>query len=186
MDELVEHWAVLDDEVERVGECIEPPSAERVMRMVSSVLHTAEASWFAAVAVRLPAEVRAWLMALVAADGADGTEDGEVADPGRESVLALVKTVPENVRLESMLREIRRLTAIRAIVPTASLFADVAPRVLASWPQRAAVVFPSHLRRREREVTDALVDLLIATVHRIGARGSRLAIGTTVPAGVVR
>jgi hypothetical protein len=94
--------------------------------------------------------------------------------------------MPGNVSLESMLREIRKLTAIRAIGLPAWLFADVAPKVLASWRQRAAVQSPSHLRRRsdeaaatllsallvgrEREVTDSLVDLLIATVHRIGAR----------------
>ncbi|WBP92110.1 hypothetical protein [Kitasatospora cathayae] len=68
-------------------------------------------------------------------------------------------------------------------------FADVAPRVLTGWRQRAVVESPSHLRRRspesavtllaallverEREVTDCLVDLLIATVHRIGARAEQ-------------
>jgi len=29
------------------------------------------------------------------------------------------------------------------------------------------------LREREREMTDTLVDLLIATVHRVGARAER-------------
>src|SRR5664279_4518416 len=69
------------------------------------------------------------------------------------------------------------------------LFVDVAPRVLAGWRTRAAVEAPSHLRRhaplltvtllaalvhqREREIIDTLVELLIATVHRIGARAER-------------
>lgn len=101
--------------------------------------------------------------------------------------------MPGNVSLESMLREIAMPEAIRAVGLPGDLFADVAPKVLASWRQRAAVESPSHLRRRspqtaltllaallaallaecEREVTDALVDLLIATVHRIGARAER-------------
>jgi len=71
----------------------------------------------------------------------------------------------------------------------AGLFADVAPRILDDWRARAAVEAPSHLRRhpqpltvtllaalvhqREREITDTLVELLIATVHRIGARAER-------------
>jgi len=69
------------------------------------------------------------------------------------------------------------------------LFADVAPKVLDNCRVRAAVEAPSHLRRhaaplrvtllaalvhqREREITDTLVELLIATVHRIGARAER-------------
>jgi hypothetical protein len=107
-------------------------------------------------------------------------------------VLALVKSVPGNVSLESVLTEIRKLTAIRAAGLPPGLFADVAPKVVSGWRARAAVESPSHLRRRlpnspqsavtllaallaerEREVTDTLADLLIATVHRIGARAER-------------
>ncbi|MFE7113315.1 hypothetical protein ACFU98_44090 [Streptomyces sp. NPDC057575] len=63
---------------------------------------------------------------------------------------------------------------------------DVAPKVVAGWRARVAVESPSHLRthpvalrvtllaallhEREREITDTLVELLISTVHRIGAR----------------
>jgi hypothetical protein len=107
-------------------------------------------------------------------------------------VLALIKSVPGNVSLESMLTEIRKLAAIRAVGLRPGLFADVAPKVVSGWRARAAAKSPSHLRRRlpnspqsavtllaallaerEREVTDSLVDLLIATVHRIGARAER-------------
>nr|WP_228287259.1 hypothetical protein [Rhodococcus ruber] len=60
---------------------------------------------------------------------------------------------------------------------------------MAGWRAQAMVESPSHLRAhsraktltllaallhtRHREVTDALVDLLIATVHRVGARAER-------------
>ncbi|WP_404870768.1 Tn3 family transposase [Kitasatospora griseola] len=113
----------------------------------------------------------------------EATEGTEEDDQDGESVLALVKAMPGNVSLESMLQEIRKLRAIRAIGLPSGLFVDVAPKVLASWRQRAVVESPSHLRRRspesallverEREVTDCLVDLLIATVHRIGARAEQ-------------
>lgn len=171
------------------GEFIEPPAPDRITRMVRSALHTAEETWFTTITARLAPDVRARVMGLVAeAGGMEGVEqDG--ADEDGESVLALVKAMPGNVSLGSMLREIRKLNSIRAIGLPAGLFADVAPKVLASWRQRAAVESPSHLRRRseeaavtllaallverEREVTDSLVDLLIATVHRIGARAER-------------
>lgn len=82
--------------------------------------------------------------------------------------------------------EIRKLTAARTIELPPGLFADVAPKVPASWRARAAVEGPSHMRthpreltvlllaalvhEREQEITDTLVELLIATVHRIKAR----------------
>jgi hypothetical protein len=131
---------------------------------------------------RLPGEVAARLRALVAAEVLE-------EDSGEESVLALIKSVPGNVSLDSMLTEIRKLRAVRAIGLPPGLFADVAPRVLASWRSRAAVESPSHLRThpeplmltllaallhaRLQEITDTLVELLISTVHRIGARADR-------------
>ena len=178
-------------------ERIEPPAADRVTRMVRSALHTAEEAWFAAISARIDAPTQARVLGLVAADTEDGYDDGDFGDLGDVadaeddggSVLSLIKSMPGNVSLESMLREIRKLTAIRALGLPAGLFADVSPKVLASWRARAAVESPSHLRRRapevavtllaalvaerEREVTDSLVDLLIATVHRIGARAER-------------
>lgn len=118
-------------------ESIEPPTPDRNTRMVRSALHTAEETWFAHIPARLTTEVRARILALVAtADDAEEEQDGAEAEDS-DSVLALVKAMPGNVSLESMLREIRKLTAIRAIGLPASLLADVAPKVLASWRQRA-------------------------------------------------
>jgi hypothetical protein len=92
--------------------------------------------------------------------------------------------------------EVRKLQAVRAVGLPPGLFADAAPKVVSGWRTRAAVESPSHLRRRlgkspqttvtllaallwkrEREVTDSLVDLLIATVHRVA---------NTAPQPVVR
>ncbi|WP_413102532.1 hypothetical protein [Streptomyces sp. Inha503] len=92
--------------------------------------------------------MQAQALALVAeAEDAGETEPSEV-DSGddEESVLSLIRAMPGNVSLESMLREIRKLRSIRAIGLPATLFADVAPKVLSSWRQRAAVESPSHLR----------------------------------------
>ena len=80
-----------------------------------------------------------------------------------------------------LVSKIRKLEAVRSIELPDGLFADVAPKVLAAWRARAAVEAPSHMRthprelavlllaalvhERERELTDTLVELLIATVH---------------------
>lgn len=174
-------------------EQVEVPTPARVLRMVRSALTAAEESWFARIEERCGPQVCARLLGLVTDDNQDGG-DGRRAGLGSDedeagSMLSLIKAMPGNVSLESMLTEIRKLTAIRAVGLPPGLFADVAPKVLAGWRARAVVESPSHLRRRspdsavtllgallverEREVTDSLVDLLIATVHRIGARAER-------------
>lgn len=161
---------------------IEPPSPGRIDRIVRSAVHQAEIALTTRIAARLSPATSERLRLLVTA-----AEHGE--DEVEDSVLALVKSDPGNVSLESMLTEIKKLRAVRAIELPAGLFADVAPKVLTEWRARAAVESPSHLRShpdalklallaalmhtREREITDTLVDLLISTVHRINARADR-------------
>jgi TnpA family transposase len=161
---------------------IELPTPDRVERIVRSGLHQAEKILAERIAGRLPADARARLLALVAVPDADVDE----ADP---SALALIKASAGNVSLSSMLTEISRLEAVRAVGLPAGLFADVAPKVLAGWRARAAVESPSHLREhsdeltltllaalvycRTSEVTDALVTLLLRIVHAIEARADR-------------
>jgi len=166
------------------AERIEPPTAGRVLRMVRSALRTAEQSWVLRISERLDPVVTARLMDLLAESD---EEDQTGARPA--SVLGLIKSAPGNVSLDSMMVEIAKLEAVRAVGLPGCLFADVAPKVLEGWRARAVVEAPSHLRRharpltvtllaalvhrREQEITDTLVDLLIATVHRIGARAER-------------
>lgn len=171
------------------SERIEPPTASRITRIVRSALHQAEVTLSYRIAGRLSPAAVDRLEELVAVDAdLDVDEDNSITE-AEESVMELVKAVPGNVSLESMLAEIRKLRAVRAISLPPDLFADVAPKVLASWRIRAAVESPSHLRdhpielrltllaallyAREREITDTLVDLLISTVHRVNARADR-------------
>jgi hypothetical protein len=104
----------------------------------------------------------------------------------RREVFARIRTDPGNVSLDTRLEEVFKRAAIRAIDLPVGLFVDVSPKMLTAWPSRAAIETPSLLREhpepvklpllaaylhcREREITDLLVDLLIATVHRINAR----------------
>jgi len=171
-------------------ERIEPPAAGRVERIVRSALHTGEMTLTERIAARLDGPIAARIEALVDDDVADDVDDGADGDEAvARPVLATIKQAPGNVSLESMLTEIDRLRAVRAIGLPAGLFDDVAPKVVAGWRARTAVEWPSHLREhprplrltllaallhaREREITDILIDLVIATVHRIGARAEK-------------
>src|ERR1017187_3207388 len=104
------------------AEQIEPPAPDRVTRIVRSAPHNAEETWFAVIASRVGAAGATGRVSALA--GAD--------DDDQDSVLALVKSVPGNVSLNSMLTEIRKLLAIRAIGLPPGLFADVAPKVVSS------------------------------------------------------
>ena len=180
--------------VELLAHCweerIEPPGRTRVERILASALYQGEETLFAGVTSRLPPEVATRLVTLIVAGGDGEDDEGRAGIGGGPSVLALIKTDPGNVSLESMLTEIDKLLAVRAVGVPAEVFADVAPRVLAGWRAQAAVESPSHLRAhpnpaktltllaallhiREREITDTLVELLIATVHRINARAEK-------------
>lgn len=167
------------------AERIEPPTPGRLLRMVRSALRTAEQGWMALIAERIGPVVSAALLALVEPVEDDEDED----DVGPSTLLGVIKASPGSVSLESMMTEIGKLVAVRGLKLPPGLFSDVAPKVLDGWRARAAVEAPSHLRRhppqmtvmllaalmyqRERELTDTLVELLIATVHRIGARAER-------------
>ncbi|MFF2518261.1 Tn3 family transposase [Streptomyces sp. NPDC058086] len=173
------------------AESIEPPTSGRCDRIVAAALRAAEESLTALISSRMTVESIERIVALVAgadqddAGPAGGGTEGEDAPP----VLAKVKEAPGNVSLETMLTEIDKLLAVRAIGLPPDLFVDVAPKVVAGWRARAAVESPSHLRthpvplrvtllaallhEREREITDTLVELLISTVHRIGARAEK-------------
>ncbi|MER6314417.1 Tn3 family transposase [Streptomyces sp. NPDC001581] len=173
-------------------ESIEPPTPRRCDRIVATALRAAEEALTVRISSRLTAESVERITALVAGGaaqddeaGPDGGIDGEDGPP----VLGKIKEAPGNVSLETMLTEIDKLLAVRAVALPPDLFIDVAPKVVAGWRARAAVESPSHLRthpvplrvtllaallyEREREITDTLVELLISTVHRIGARAEK-------------
>ncbi|MEV4419801.1 DUF4158 domain-containing protein [Patulibacter sp. NPDC049589] len=163
---------------EFVVQRIEPPSEGRLDRIVRSALRRGEAHLCERVVSRLGPTASARLEELLGNDG----DDIAVA-------LAEIRGAPGAVSLNTLLAEIRRLRAARAIGLPEALFVDIAPAVVKRWCAQASVESPSHLRRhrqelgltllaslihvREREITDTLIDLLISTVHRIGARADR-------------
>jgi hypothetical protein len=89
------------------GERIEPPTGGRIDRIVRSALRQAEVTLSSRIAARLPEPTSVRLEGPV-------SEIGDAADDA-ESVLALVKSDPGNVSLESMPTEIRKLRAVRTI-----------------------------------------------------------------------
>jgi len=166
---------------------IEPPTPERVERLVRSALRTNEEEFCALVLGKLSPQILDNLDALIATGDKQAT-DLENNDFTR-SVFYQLKTDPGAARLISIYAEVEKLTTIRQIGLPPDLFQNTAPAIVEDYRQRAATEPPRELRRhppamrctllaafcllREQEITDNLVDLLINIVHRIGARAER-------------
>jgi hypothetical protein len=91
--------------------------------------------------------------------------------------------------LDSLLRSIAQLRRLRSLTLPTALLGTVSPQVLRSYQRRIAAEEAYELRRhpvplrmllltvfchyRRQELTDRLVDLLAALVHRIGARAEQ-------------
>ncbi|ONM47892.1 MULTISPECIES: Tn3 family transposase [Nocardia] len=163
------------------AEKLEPPTPGRIDRLVGSARSTFDQRFCARTMSRLGAASVQALNELVA----------ETATPlasGR-NLLAELKSDPGKVSLETLLREIEKLTAVRSLKLPAELFADASEKLVDAWRARAARMFPSDLRdapepvrltllavlcwMRSSEITDALVDLLISLVLRINTRADR-------------
>lgn len=172
---------------------LEPPAPKRVERLVRSALRTYEDQVHQQVLEQLGPTGLAQIDGLLATtpEGEVETADAAPADPRDPGRLSLrdLKADPGRVSLESVLTQIARLRRVRQVALPETVFAGVAPHLVQAYRQRAAAEPPSELRAhaeavratlvaalcllRRQEITDGLIDLLLATVHKIGARAER-------------
>jgi hypothetical protein len=155
---------------------IEPPG--RVERIVAAARARADRVFCGQTVARLGEVCARRLLELVA----EGNEDGT-------ALLASLKRDPGAVGLDSLLTEITKLTSVRQLALPDGLFADRSEKLVAAWRARAIKMYPSDFRdsgedvritllaalwvSRQAEITDALVELLVALVHKINARAER-------------
>jgi TnpA family transposase len=168
---------------------IEPPTPDRITRIVRTAVRAYEDDRVAAIHGRLTPATRVSLDELLQPVGPDRTGDAEevaVPDGRPDAPLIHLRAGPGRASVASLRDELARLGTIRQIGLPADLFTDWSPQELEACRQRVAVEAPHELRRhpeaprhvwlaayahlRGRAVTDTLVDLLIETVHHIGAR----------------
>ncbi|MGP0085535.1 MAG: DUF4158 domain-containing protein [Steroidobacteraceae bacterium] len=170
---------------------IEPPGADRIERIVRAALHAYDERFCADIHRQLPSDTRKRLDALLrpaaAAEQtipADDEPDGPVP-----AVLMHLRSDPGGPGVNSLQAELAKLDLVRKLGLPADLFAHARSHDVERYSQRVAVEAPYELRRhaepfrltalaafahlRGRSLTDGLVDLLIETIHRIGAHAER-------------
>ena len=181
--------------VERLETCcreqrLVPPSARRLDRIARAALREYDDRIHAEIHGRLPATTARRLDALLRS-GDEAAVPGDADPPPRPApaVLLQLRDSPGPPTLASVRETLAKLARVRDIALPAGLFDGASARDIERWRQRVAVEAPHELRRhapekrltwlaafvctRTASVTDDLVDLLIDTVHRIGARAER-------------
>ncbi|MFF8730983.1 DUF4158 domain-containing protein [Streptomyces sp. NPDC015171] len=157
---------------------IEPPGRTRVEKVLVAARGKWEKTFCAHTIGHLGEAGTARLLSLVAEDNEAGT-----------ALLAALKRDPGAVGLASLLTEIAKLNDVRKLGLPDGLFTDCSEKLVAAWRARAIKMYPSDFRdtaqdvritllatlcsSRQAEITDALVDLLVALVHKINARAER-------------
>ena len=168
---------------------IEPPTPDRVARIIRAAVRAYEDRRHAAVHARLMLDMRARLDALLEPAGpedAKGADDKMMPEGRTDAPLIHLRTGPGRASGASLRDELARLNTIRQLGLPADLFTEWSQQELETGRQRVAVEAPHELRRhleaarhvwlaayahlRGRAVTDTLADLLIETMHHIGAR----------------
>ncbi|MFH8628023.1 Tn3 family transposase [Streptomyces vietnamensis] len=157
---------------------IEPPGRTRVEKVLVAARGKWEKTFCARTIGSLGEAGTVRLLSLVAEDNEAGT-----------ALLAALKRDPGAVGLDSLLTDITKLNGVRRLGLPDGLFADCSEKLVAAWRARAIKMYPSDFRdtsedvritllaalcsSRQAEITDALVDLLVALVHKINARAER-------------
>jgi TnpA family transposase len=164
---------------------IEPPSEDRIERLVRSAITSHEEKLCAMISARLDEATRRRLDELLELDRRDNVR---TLDP-EATVLNALRADAGKAGVKSIETEVAKLACLRALGLPADLFAGIAPMMVRAYRQRAAVEEPYELRRhpepvrmallaaftclRAQEIVDTLVDLLVQTVHRIGAHAEK-------------
>ncbi len=173
---------------------IEPPTPERIERIVRSAIRRFEAKFCEKTAEKLSSSVRTKLDELLKttldADNLEASEEIESENPhNTPSPLAVLKSDPGRLGLDSLISEAAKLKQLRQLELPDNLFGGISTKVLLLYKQRVAVEPPRELRRhpekrrytllsafcwlRSQEITDKLVEILIQIIHRINARAER-------------
>lgn len=173
---------------------IEPPTPKQVDRLIKSVIHRHEQTFFTETSAQLSETIRANLRQLVykkeelTSDMDLEENDGD--DPHRYPIHDL-KSGAGDAKVNNIKKVADRLKLLQEIGLPPDLFVGIPLRFLRQYQQQTAVESISHLRRREkeqgdkpqtytmlaafawvrqREITDQLVDLFIRVLKDIRLR----------------
>lgn len=168
---------------------VEPPTPDRLDRLVRSALHTVDERIATQTLVRLPDTTRVRLQALLRPDAlALMVVEKDGGGRGR-SPLADLKADPGPLTIATVEQEIAKLDLLRQLELPPNLFDDVASKHVETYRQRVMAEELHELHRhpdpvrytllaafgwlRSRELIDTLGELLMDMIHHLGTKAER-------------
>jgi hypothetical protein len=170
---------------------LEPPAAHRVDRIVRAAIRAHDERFCAGILGRLDLSTRERLEALLRPAGNQSEDDlpPDQTTGMMPALLLWLRGDPGKPSLASVRDALAKLELIRGIGLAADLFDGVLPHELERYRRRVTAEAPYELRRHPpaarlawlaafghlhgRTLTDDVADLLIETIHHIGARAER-------------
>ena len=166
---------------------LEPPASDHLDRIIRSAVHGFETQQQAAIHARLSARNKAAIDRLLAGEEAD--PDEVRSEESTTISFSNLKTDPGKANLDSLLVAIAKLKYIDDIGLVPEIFQDVPAKFIEQFRQRCATESIRELRRhpdairysmvamfcwrRQQQLTDALIDLLLQVIHNLGARAEK-------------
>ncbi|MFS0635990.1 Tn3 family transposase [Mesobacillus foraminis] len=164
---------------------IEPPTPDRVERLIRSATYSYEDQFFTSIYQRLSSQTCEGLDRLINhLEKVDDTSEAKEAFTFYE-----LKSDPGRIGLETVFKELHKLQTIKDLQLPIDLFSDISPNILKKYRKRTATEDIRELRRhppqirytllssffwlRRTEITDGLIELLIQIIHRINVRAER-------------
>ena len=167
---------------------LEPPSAERLERIVKSAVRTFENDFFTTTSEKLSAATQQQLDQLLV----DSELDKNLLSPEQESdwsVFSKLKSDPGRIGLNSVLKELAKLKRIDNVQLPEDLFSEVSIKTLERYRLRVSTEsvaelqrHPDHIRytllsafcwQRRKAIIDSLIELMIQVIHRISIRAEK-------------
>ncbi len=166
---------------------LEPPASDHLDRIIRSAVHGFETQQQAAIHSRLSARNKAAIDRLLAGEESD--PDEVRSEESTTISFSNLKTDPGKANLDSLLVAIAKLKCIDDIGLAPEIFQDVPAKFTEQFRQRCATESIRELRRhpdairysmvamfcwrRQQQLTDALIDLLMQVIHNLGARAEK-------------
>jgi hypothetical protein len=164
---------------------LEPPARNHLGRVIRTAVHGYETRQQAAIFSRLSAHNKAAIDRLLVNEDSDEMHSEESAIISFSNL----KTDPGKPNLDSLLVAIAKLKCIDGIGLTPELFHDIPTKFIDQFRQRCATESIRELRRhpnairysmvamfcwrRQQQLIDALIDLLLQIIHNLGARAEK-------------
>lgn len=166
---------------------LEPPAGDHLDRVIRSAVHSYETRQLTTIHARLSAANKATIDRLLASEETD--HEDSLNEKSTTISFSNLKTDPGKANLDSLLVAIAKLKCIAEIGLAPAVFQDIPIKFIEQFRQRCATESIRELRRhpdairysmvvmfcwrRQQQLIDALIDLLLQVIHNLGARAEK-------------